>query len=234
MKRFIFIFLFFIILISVNLVGAVGFSPTSLVFNLERGQQECKMISISSESNTITIEDKWTENKEIEWKVSLFDKDASYHGISIDYPKELSLDEREIEVCLSGSNIGEYHGVLLMKEEQQGNSIVQMGVWLKAVISEESVQSQTTSGGGSGSDGRSTTSSGNIVQTILQNSTNNEEQNPVRSEEITDEEDRESKNSGITGGVIGVNGIINKNTIIVFLACLVIAGLFIFIKRKKE
>ena len=75
------------------------------------------MITINSESETIAVSDKWAENKDIEWKVSLFNESASYHNIDISYD-ELLENESQVEVCLSGENLGEYHGVLLLTEEQ--------------------------------------------------------------------------------------------------------------------
>jgi hypothetical protein len=161
--RFILTFLFLIL--AVSIVTAVGFSPTSLTFNLEPGKENCKMITLNSESSTISVSDSWAENPEIEWKVSNFNTPAENHGIFINYPEELPIDEREIEVCLSGSKLGEYHGVILMKQAQQGNSIIQLAVWLKVVI-ESAKQTQEppqtpsggSSGGGSGSSASNTPS----------------------------------------------------------------------------
>ncbi|MFA4952973.1 MAG: hypothetical protein WC584_02015 [Candidatus Pacearchaeota archaeon] len=221
-----FIFFIFLILILTTQVSAVGFSPSSLTFNLKPGESECKMISINSESETITAEDKWAENKNVEWKVSEFDTDASSLGISIDYPNELSLDEREVQVCLSGENLGEYHGVLLLREEQQGNSIIQMGIWLKVIISNEPTQSSSTSS----SSGGSSTNSGTAIQTLSDNTTKNTQQ-----KQITNEENKsEIENSGITGGTIGVSIIKNKIIIIIFTTLLVIVAVFVFMKKKKE
>lgn len=228
MKQF--IFFIFLILIFTNLftisslVGATGFSPSSLIYTLKPGENQCKTITINSESNTIAVEDKWAENKNVEWKVSEFNTGASSHGISISYPKQLSLNERDVNVCLSGNKIGEYHGVLLLKEEQQGNSIIQMGVWLKVNIGETS-QSQSSSTTTSSSSGSSTTTSA-ASQNTSNNATNNGEQNQIT-------ENKEIKNNGITGGAIGTIIVENKIIIIIFAVCVIIAGAFILIKRKR-
>lgn len=221
-----FIFLFFLILIFANLfempnfVGATGFSPSSLIFNLKPGEKQCKMISITSESETITADDKWAENKNVEWKVSEFNTDASSLGISINYPKELSLDEREVNVCLSGNKLGEYHGVLLLKEEQQGNSIIQMGVWLKVNIGKTSQQTSTLSASATTSSG--TTNS--IISTAKNISTENIETNKTA----------ENKNK-ITGFTIFGDG---KFNYVLFLSILVVIIIFILIiflyKNHKE
>ena len=205
-----------------SFVGAVGFSPSSLVFNLNPGERECKNITINSESETITAEDRWAENKDIEWKVSNFDTSGSSHGISISYPNQLSLDEREVEVCLSGSNLGEYRGVLLLKEEQQGNSIIQMGIWLKVIIGTLSQSSSTSSSTSTGSSTASENkvATGNLQQLSAENE--NVDLNP------------EAESNKITGGAVGSNSHTGRNIIIILITCVIIAGTFLFIRRKKE
>lgn len=137
MKNFVFIFIMFSILISVSFIYAVSFSPPNLVFNLSVGEKNCQNITLSSDSEKIALSDKWAESKDVAWNPNLFVKSANEHGLKVTYKKELSLDEREVQVCLSGNKPGEYHGILLLSEEQEGNSVIQMGVWLKAVISEK-------------------------------------------------------------------------------------------------
>jgi hypothetical protein len=129
-----FIFLLFIIIISGN-VMAVGFSPGSLTYKLNVGEKKCQMITINSDSELITLSDKWAENKDIEWRVSKFDRNADNHSLSLSYPKDLTMDKRNAEICLTGKKQGEYHGVLLLTEKEKGNLRAQMGVWINAIIS---------------------------------------------------------------------------------------------------
>jgi len=143
-------FLFFFIL-SISLVSAISFSPSSLKFDLEKNEEKCENVEITSES-ILGVNDKWAENADVEWKVSNFHEEASSHGLSLVYEKEISSEEGIVEVCLSGENVGEYHGVLLIKEGQVGNTITQAGVWLTVNIGEElqlNTQSQDTSSGSS-------------------------------------------------------------------------------------
>lgn len=213
---------------------AVGFSPTSLIFNLNPGGEDCQMITINSESETISVSDKWAENKDIEWKVSLFNESADYHNIDISYD-ELLENESQVEVCLSGENIGEYHGVALLTEEQSGNSIVQVGVWLKAIV--EAAPTQITSGGSSSSSGSSsggsvgggitTTASPNKESTNTNNlNTNNEINNP----ELQKGEEEQAENSGITGAVIG--GKASMIGAVVLIIVVIAIGLIIY-KRNR-
>lgn len=224
-------------------VSAVGFSPSSLIFELEQGRQECKMITITSDSETISVSDKWAENKDAEWKVSLFETDASAHGISISYDNELSINERQVEVCLSGQNIGEYHGVLLLTEEQQGNSIVQMGIWLKVIITEPQQTAPASAGAGSSGGGGGYVPIKNT--TSVKNQTNNSAttslaatslKSDVNNGELTQENNKEANpnenNPGITGAIIG--GIGNPKIIGIFIAIIVVAGIIIYNKNIRE
>ena len=221
--------LLIIIALSVN-VTATGFSPSSLTFNLNPNQEDCKTITIDSESETITISDNWAENKDIEWKVSLFNKSAEYHGISINYDNELSLDERQAEVCLSGNQIGEYHGVLLLREEQQGNSIIQMGVWLKVIIAE--TQQNNNVGGGGGSSGSGSTSTSTINTTTDSSLLSTQSTIPATTTQENNNQD-EKTNSGITGSVIGLGSPVGK-IVWGFVLLIAIVWIFVYYKRRSE
>jgi len=118
------------------LVCALGFSPANLVYIVGQNQELCQHIQIESSSEIITVEDAWAENPDIEWKVDLFEHSALDHGLTISYPTELSLEERDIEVCISGAELGEYHGATIIREQQEGDSISRAVVWLKVVVEE--------------------------------------------------------------------------------------------------
>jgi len=174
-----FFFLFFIIFLFSSVVLAIGFSPSSLTFNLNKGQEECKDITVSSESPTITVSDKWAENKDVAWNVNLFDETANVHGINLDYPNKINSDDNVVKVCLSGEDEGEYHGVILLQEEQTGNSIIQMAVWIKAIISNNGGSSNNQNLGNSGSGG------GSSIKNI--------EDNSEVEEDIIEEQDQSEK-----------------------------------------
>lgn len=199
------------------------------------------MITLSSESEMIVVSDKWAENESVEWKVSLFDKDADLHDISIDYLNELSIDEREVEICLSGSEVGEYHGVILLREQQKGNSIVQMGVWLKVTIVEseeevveESIENPVSNGGSSGGGGGSSTTNLNlVVEDGIQEEGSINLINSENDVKETEEELEVESNAGITGAVVG-GGNSNWGIIGIVMAIVLIAVVIVYNKRSKE
>lgn len=196
-------------IIQINListVSATGFSPTSLIYNNYVGEEKCLSVTIDSTSETISVNDFWAADTEIEWKVSNFNTTSGSHGISIDYPSSLSLDQRQFDVCLSGDRLGEYHGVLLLKEEQEGNSIIQMGIWIKATITEkpaEPEQTTTSSGSSSSSSGGG---GGGGAAVVTKNNTNitttSTTIQTTTTENITTTQ-QQTTTDGITGGVIG-------------------------------
>ncbi|MEK6871950.1 MAG: hypothetical protein AABX16_03540 [Nanoarchaeota archaeon] len=135
MKFFLFSFFSFIILLcAASLTSASGFSPTSLIYETSMNEESCQTVHINSESEKIMVSDGWAAHYSEEWSVNGFTTPSINHGLTLTYDKELTKDERSVAVCLTAKTAGEYHGVLLLREEQEGNSVVQMGVWLKAII----------------------------------------------------------------------------------------------------
>ena len=248
-----FLFFLFIILLS-QFVVAVGFSPSSLVFNLNQNVEECKKIILDSESEKITVYDKWAENATAEWKASAFNKSASEHGISINYDNELSREEREVEVCLSGRKIGEYHGIIIFQQQQEGNSIIQIGVWLKVVISEktEEVPSQppaSSDKGNSQSSGGGTSGSGTGGGTIISSKKssnidllNTSDKKDNKKEKMVEELNvnlSSKENDDVSEGVVSEDYSEDKGTIswIVWIALALVAVISVMIinniKKKR-
>ena len=226
--KYFFIFLFVILFIQGAF--AISFSPTNLVFELEFGEESCEMVKINSESEIVVVSDRWAETPDIDYSVGLFNFNSEDHGISISYPDQLSLDNRDVEVCLSGLNQGEYHGVLLFTEEQQGNSVIEAGIWLKVVIEEsveDSPSSSNTGGSGWGS-------------TYQDNERKSEELVELEDVADLDFQDKDNvvaevvgNNAEITGGVIGTNKYLFKWGAWVLLIIVVIACYF-FYRWKKD
>jgi hypothetical protein len=234
--RFYFFIFIILILVSMSFVHAVGFSPASLTYSLDVGEEQCQTVRLTSDSETITVEDKWKENTEIEWDIKLFTASVEDLGLLINYDSELTVDEREVEVCLSGSRIGEYQGVLLLTEEAVGNSIIQMGVWLRVNIGQQQKSNLPPSSGGGSSGGGG--GGGSVIQ---QNNTGEvegavvEEGEPIV--EIQEQGDDDNKDvdqadtAPITGGVIGSVG---RSIAIVIAVLVVIAVLAIYVYKHNK
>lgn len=129
---------------SVSALSA-SFSPTSLIFNLSKGESACQTISFGGDAYKEIIFDNWAENKTVPWSVSGFKTNASSLGINISYPAEVLTTVGKVQVCVSGAKPGEYHGIVLLRGVNDnsatcpsGNacltSIIQMGIWVKLTV----------------------------------------------------------------------------------------------------
>jgi hypothetical protein len=248
MRKILFLFLF---LFFISGAYSTSVSPSSLVFKLPSGETSCKTIRIDSESSTVSVVDNWAENKDVEWKTANFGTLAEEHSIQIEYDDLLENEENSVEVCLSANVDGEYHGVILLREEEEGNAIMQIGVWVKLFISDEFKKNEEGSnepevivlegnkGGGGGSGG------GGGGSNINQESENNQEveddlekgssQVDKKDELISEDNNNESTDDGkkslITGAIIGGSGA--KLTFTVLIIFFVIAGIVYFQLSKK-
>lgn len=219
-----FIFLLFLVFLMGNIL-AFEFSPTQIDMNLEKNQQDCKTITLTSDSDTIQIYDKWAENKDLDWNVNLFRTEASSQGLSLTYPSELLLKQREFQVCISGSKEGEYHGVLLLKEEQKGNSIMQMAIWLKIRIG--NVANQQTTQQNTPSTNAGTENSGKVALQV-------QKQETAKTTTETIKETDKTTTSGITGAAVGTNNSGAGKSILIIIIILVALGGFIALFNYKR
>lgn len=242
MKQFIFYFFVFIFLISfIDEVLAVGFSPGSLVYKLPVGKEECQTISLTSDSETVRVSDKWAEDKNMEWKVSSFDTDANYHGLSISYPQKLTLNQRQAQVCLSGKEAGEFHGVVLLTEEQKGSSIIQMGIWIKVLIGndDEIAKAELNKTIIPKKNITITNTNNQIINEAdkLSEGTNEQESNTNTQSGgtvVIDSQKSDNPINWITWAVIGANGQINYKIISILLLSIIIVYIIIIIFKKMR
>ena len=208
---------------------------------LEPNEELCQMISLNSESSLIIVSDAWTKNESDEWKITLFNTTAEEHGLAISYPKTLSINERQVNVCISGTKEGEFHGVIIMSQKQQGNSIIQMGVWLKVIIKEKPIEqatSQTTSQ--TTTTPSSSGGSSSPPKTIPQNQTQKNKtstENSIRqlSAEKTQPQEEKVSNIGITGkAVTESNNKLRYSTAIIILIIIALAIAVVYIKKRQN
>ena len=227
-----FLFFIFLIIFLSSAVIATGFSPNSLIFDLNQNEQQCQIVSLMNVTEEIEVINLWAENKDVEWKISNFNTDASAHGIEITYTVENTAPgEKKAEVCLSGTKTGEYRGVIIFRQAQQGNSVVQLAVWLKAIIKESASDftnpNQNSVGGNANSNSEPN------------EETNKDSENNLNYEKLSAEAEQENnQNPSITGNTI------NKNTekitfnwlyfVIPFVFIFTITIVVFYIKRREK
>ena len=148
-------------LLFLPLATALQFSPPSLEFNLQVNETHCKEIYFQIDSPA-TLRDIWAQSISDEFSILNFKTPSQQHKLSLSYPSQISRDQNQIELCLSGSSPGNYKGALLFREEEVGNTIVQFAVWLNVKITGEADKPQEQKPSGSTSR-RSSSSNTNIV-----------------------------------------------------------------------
>lgn len=157
------------LLFLIPLTSAIQFSPTSLEFNLEKDEGACKKINFNIETPT-TIKDAWAQSPSTSWSILDFQTSAQEHEISINYQPRVNPDEKETEICLSGSKPGNYNGAIIFRQRETGNSVIQFAVWLKVNIKEETKKpiKNTTTKKSSGSSGKIWTSQEEIEKPVTE------------------------------------------------------------------
>jgi len=202
--NFLFFIFYFLIIIS-NSVLAIEFSPGYLNYEMEINQILCKNITVNSNSDFLNISDRWSENED-HFKESMYYTNTSdYHGLSLDYLKVIKSGSK-FSVCISGNYSGEYHGLLIMQEEQVGSTIMRGGVWLNVSIN--------------GDYSKPKDSYTNIKESIT-------------AKEAVQEKTSENKSS-ITGSVIGIIQRNIWTTAIIFILIAIIAYLLILAHNRKK
>ena len=129
----------FLIVFFSSISTALEFSPTNLEFNLTQNQQSCKKVFFSLDSQTV-VSNSWAQNENVPWSITRFQISAQDLGININYPTNLDSHQTEAEICISGTNTGNYRGAMIFRQGELGNSVVQFAVWLRVSISGEDSQ----------------------------------------------------------------------------------------------
>ncbi|MFH0712094.1 MAG: hypothetical protein V1889_03215 [archaeon] len=223
--------LFFILFfIFVGLACAGSVSPGIVNYDVSQGGEVCHSIHV--DLGSVDVFDLWAKNTSVDWNIVLFNVNSSEYGLIVDYPKVLN-SEGDIEICISGEELGEYRGAIVFRQGKQGSSIIQYAVWLNVSISEkveekvapivESPLGSSSSGSGSG---------GGALLEVFDNSSQVVENNSVGGMivEVVDEvEDFES--AGVTGAVVGGRG---NWKVAVGVLVLVGVGLVLVYSRRKK
>jgi hypothetical protein len=202
-----------------------------LIFELEANEEDCGTISFKSDSSLISVSDTWAKNEDVEWRIKNFETSAEEHGLSLDYVSELSSEDGEVDICVSGSKLGEYHGVILLSEAVEGVSSSRMGIWIKVNIVGEGEKKKVASSGEGGSSGGSVSSGISGESEASDSGVVSLQINPSEVEEGGDS----GENDGgrfITGRVIGDSEGVGGYWILVALGLIGVLAVYIY-RRKK-
>lgn len=241
MKKPLFIFFFSIFLLST--VSAEGFSPNSLTFNLNVDEEGCQHVTLTTESESLEVRDVWAASSGEDWNIANFDTESGEHELTISHALTEIENGKDAEVCISGSQEGEYHGAAIFRQEQQGNTIIELAVWLKVIIRE--AQQPENANGNSGTSSNSGGSAANnapqqkALAPVTQASSNSIQ--PENTQELSGDANEENNNqenirgqSAITGNLINVFGANSGSWIAVIVIAGVVGVLASIIYRKKK
>jgi hypothetical protein len=226
-----------LILVSIvlsSLVSAtLSLSTGKLYFNLNPAQQNCQKVKLISSdySGKITIRDVWTDNVS-EMNINKYGLNTDNIGITVSYQKQIDnfKDEKEVEVCLSGYEIGRYRGDLIFTPESNTNVIVEVGTWLFVNVS----GAQT----GTGQEQQVTISPDNAAAAAAGNQNRQETPQAQDSQEANPTPETETSQSsglGITGRFISGDVDVKTAGIIIGVIIIILAiGILVYIKRRKR
>ncbi|MBT4257878.1 hypothetical protein HOD88_01695 [archaeon] len=129
----VFIFLFFIFLISFSSSLELKASPSQLNFEGLENENICKTLTIFTDSKSIILgEDRWAEKGIMDRTFLNHKLESSDLDLKIDYPKNKEIfGSEKIKICISGEKDGNYHGILLYKTKKNPAGV---GIWLNIKI----------------------------------------------------------------------------------------------------
>jgi len=82
--------------------------------------------------------DLWAEKGVIEKDLSLHTLDAEDLDLIVSYPKSVRIiEDKDINVCVTASDVGLYHGALLYQTKQTGMVGIELNVWITVNIEED-------------------------------------------------------------------------------------------------
>lgn len=189
---------------------------------------------------------KWAEKNAKVSSTSDFIFDNSEIELNVEYSPEIISNfdgEEEIEVCISGDEIGIWKGSLEYRTESSGNIGMGVGTWLKVNITEgneeeeeEQIPPATSSSSSSSSSGSSGGGGGsvNTISTIQNNDSNETSENETQETPLGNlEEEVEKQGLGITGNAVVDFAKTSKGKSAGILIVLLVAFTGIIVYRKK-
>jgi hypothetical protein len=235
-----------LLVLFVPLVIAFNSNLGTLTFLLEQNEELCQVVDVGEHEEVFYLYDVWSGESEDSLDNGGFEFNYSDHNLSVNYPKEVQIEVEEIDVCVSGSKVGEFFGKIVFEGLEREIS-------LNVVVEKPSPQDQGPtvtspgSGGGGGSKLRNKDDSAldNVNDDIIIEEEKIEElEIEELSQELEDLEvegffDSETEGDGenyrILDGDIEVEKITIWNFIpVAFIVFLVAARVYVAKKRKKK
>jgi hypothetical protein len=136
MKNF-FIFLFIFLLPIVN-SATLSMSPQQIDFQGNTGEKICNQINLKTpDEATLIGETNWAEKGYLERKLknhNLLEEDLD---LIIEYPKIIKIiNNKSIEVCITGKKPGNYHGIILYRIEDKP---IRVGIWMNVSLEKKGI-----------------------------------------------------------------------------------------------
>ena len=180
----------FILILSNISAGNISLKlePSRLNLTGFTGEKICQELTIeyNIEDGTIEGRDLWAPEGVTEKVLSLHNLEAGVLGLTFEYPKSITVDNSKVvDVCVTASKKGLYHGALLYRTIQSGNVGIELNVWVTADIKEniavktstKTSSSSSSSSHSSGSSSSSSSSDSDISYVPLVQKTEESEEN---------------------------------------------------------
>ena len=162
----------FILILSNISAGNISLKlePSRLNLTGFTGEKICQELTIeyNIEDGTIEGRDLWAPEGVTEKVLSLHNLEAGVLGLTFEYPKSITVDNSKVvDVCITASKKGLYHGALLYRTIQSGNVGIELNVWVTADIKENTaVKTSTKRSSSSSSSSHSSNSDSEVISDV--------------------------------------------------------------------
>ncbi len=143
--KFIFLFLFFVLFISLSSCTTLSMSPPQIDFIGKTGETICNDFYIEGDLDyLVTGEDRWAIEGYEERKLSKHNLSSDELDLELTYVKKVELKNKtSLEICVEGKDAGTYHGILLYKIKDKP---VKVGIWMEVTLEGFSFESISLGG----------------------------------------------------------------------------------------
>jgi len=135
MRKDLFFIFGLIFLINFSSCLELSVSPSEIYFIGEEGNLVCQDLKVQGFNETLVVSDRWAYSGVYEKILGLHNLSSYDLGIDLGYLKKVeAVGNDSFEVCLSGSDAGKFHGVLLFRVKDKPAGI---GIWINVEILEK-------------------------------------------------------------------------------------------------